>query len=154
MVSSIVRQFLHSSLANCLYPGGIVHVRALGQSIIVLNDVQHAVNMLDKRSSIYSDRPTLTMAGTLVGWDNSNVLLPFGDTWKEHRRLFAQFLGTRSKVDAFVDVIQGELHSFLHCILVDPTEWSQHTRGCVLSLKILSNFEFIVCVPDMPETLR
>lgn len=115
-----------------------MHVRALGQSIIILNDVQHAVNMLEKKGSLYSDRPTLTMAGTLVGWDNNAVLLPFGNTWKEHRRLFAQFLGTRSKVDAFTDVVQGEVNSFLHRIQVDPAEWPQHTRKCVLLFKILN----------------
>jgi hypothetical protein len=129
--------FLHSPLANCFCIGSIVHVSALGQSIIILNDVQQAFNMLDKRSSLYSDRPTLTMAGRLVGWDNSTVLLPFGDTWKEHRRMFAQFMGTPSKVDAFADVLQGEAHSYLHRILTDPAEWVVHGRRCVFCPQFL-----------------
>ena len=122
-----------------MYVGGIVHFRVFGQSIIVLNDAQHAINLLDKKNNLYSDRPTLMMAGKLVGWDNVNILLPFGDTWKEHRRLFAQFMGTRSKIDAFSDVIQGEMHDLLHRLLMDPAEWFQHTRRCVISLDIPSN---------------
>ena len=41
--------------------GDVIYFRALGRSIVVLNSVQAAVDLLDKRSSIYSDRPAFTM---------------------------------------------------------------------------------------------
>jgi hypothetical protein len=34
----------------------IIHVDALGTSIVILNSYEVAVNLLDKRSSIYSSR--------------------------------------------------------------------------------------------------
>jgi hypothetical protein len=34
----------------------IIHVNALGTSIVILNSYEAAVNLLDKRSSIYSSR--------------------------------------------------------------------------------------------------
>jgi len=34
----------------------IIHVNALGRSIVILNSYEVAVNLLDKRSSIYSSR--------------------------------------------------------------------------------------------------
>jgi len=98
----------------------------------------NAIDLLDKTNNLYSDRPTLMMAGKLVGWDNVNILLPFGDTWKEHRRLFAQFMGTRSKIDAFLGRDSGEMRGLLHRLLMDPAEWYQHTRRCVI-LTFLSN---------------
>lgn len=38
-----------------------MHAEVLGQHIVVLNSVESTVDLLDKRSSNYSDRPDLTM---------------------------------------------------------------------------------------------
>lgn len=108
--------------------GGIVHVSALGQSIIVLNDAQYALDMLDKKGRLYSDRPTLMMAGRLVGWDEGPALIQVSNTWSEYRRLFAQFMGTRAKIDAFKDVLHEETHGFMKRVLVDPEAWLRHSR--------------------------
>jgi hypothetical protein len=105
--------------------------------------------MLDKRSNIYSDRPIVTMAGRLVGWDDSTVLLPFGDAWKETRRTFAQFMGTRSKVDAFSDVLQGETHSYLRRILADPGAFVGHGRECVFSVQLAGIYRTHSCASDL-----
>ncbi|KAG1840821.1 cytochrome P450 [Suillus subalutaceus] len=48
--------------------GDISHVNVLGQHIFVLNSVKTAVEMLDKKSSIYSDRPVVPMSGELMGY--------------------------------------------------------------------------------------
>jgi len=41
---------------SCLADSDIIHVNALGTSIVILNSYEVAVNILDKRSSIYSSR--------------------------------------------------------------------------------------------------
>ena len=38
----------------------MLHLNILGQSIVILNSVKAAVNLLDKRGTIYSDRPHFT----------------------------------------------------------------------------------------------
>lgn len=114
------------------HAGGIVRVSALGNSIIVLNRAQDALNMLDKKSRLYSDRPTLMMAGRLVGWDAGPALIPMCDTWSEFRRLFAQFMGSRAKVEAFHDVLQSETDLLLRRVLAAPDAWTQHSRRFVI----------------------
>lgn len=42
-----------------------MHLSALGTSIIVLSSPRAVADLLDKKSSIYSDRPRLPMAGEL-----------------------------------------------------------------------------------------
>ncbi|KAJ7708760.1 hypothetical protein B0H17DRAFT_364537 [Mycena rosella] len=69
--------------------GPIVHRRILGRSIIILNDVNYAIDMLDRKSRIYSNRPDFVMGGELVGWDEGPTLIQFGKKWSEHRRLMA-----------------------------------------------------------------
>jgi hypothetical protein len=41
--------------------GDVIYFNALGRSIIVLNSAEAAIDLLEKRSSIYSDRPPFVM---------------------------------------------------------------------------------------------
>ncbi|KIK55877.1 hypothetical protein GYMLUDRAFT_174981 [Collybiopsis luxurians FD-317 M1] len=107
--------------------GGIVHVNAIGQHMIILNDPQLAIDILDKKSRIYSDRPKLTMA-SLVGWDKGPALIPPGSRWSEYRRLFVQYLGTRSRVAEFHNILQEGVEEFLNQMFKEPEQWVAHTR--------------------------
>ena len=46
--------------------GKIISLRAMGQCLVVIDDVETAVNLLDKRSAIYSSRPQLAMVELCV----------------------------------------------------------------------------------------
>jgi hypothetical protein len=35
----------------------VLHVNFIGQHVVILNSAQAAIDLLDKRSNIYSDRP-------------------------------------------------------------------------------------------------
>lgn len=50
--------------------GPVTFVNIVGKPIIVLNNHEAAVELLDKRASIYSDRPRFVMAGELCGAAN------------------------------------------------------------------------------------
>ena len=41
--------------------GGIIHLEALGKHIIVLNTVEDADELLEKRTNNYSNRPVMPM---------------------------------------------------------------------------------------------
>jgi hypothetical protein len=85
--------------------------------------------MLDKKGRQYSNRPTLVMGGELVGWDQGPALIQFGKTWSDYRRLMAQFLGTRSRVDtSYGEILRGATREFLRDIKENPEEWREHGR--------------------------
>ena len=46
--------------ANVLTIGKLVHMRVMGRSILLVDDLQVAVDLLEKRSTIYSSRPAST----------------------------------------------------------------------------------------------
>ncbi|KAJ7496794.1 cytochrome P450 [Mycena latifolia] len=107
--------------------GPIVHLRVLGKSIIILNDVNAAIQMLDKKSRVYSNRPNLVMCGELVGWDEGPALIQFGKRWSDYRRLMAQFLGTRSRVEtAYNHIFEQATHAYLRNLLQSPSLWKEH----------------------------
>jgi hypothetical protein len=45
--------------------GDVVYLHVLGQGLVFLNSPEAAFDLLDKRGSIYSDKPSLVMAGEL-----------------------------------------------------------------------------------------
>lgn len=60
-----------TSLSEFLLPwsleSDIIHLSALGNSIIVLNSAGAVNDLLEKRSVIYSSRPESVMLGELMG---------------------------------------------------------------------------------------
>ncbi|KAG1874761.1 cytochrome P450 [Suillus subalutaceus] len=123
--------------------GDISHVEVLGQHIMVLNSVKTAVEMLDKKSSVYSDRPVLPMGGELVGWKNTLVLLPYGDRLREYRKNFHRVIGSRASMDIYQPIEEIETHRFLKRVLAKPDQLQSHVRhtaGAII-LRISHGYE-------------
>ncbi|KIJ57026.1 hypothetical protein M422DRAFT_238606 [Sphaerobolus stellatus SS14] len=84
--------------------GHVTHVAALGKHIIALNSVKACNELLDQRSAIYSDRPSLPMIeepGLMdAGWVFSAIR--YSKRWKLHRRLFTQHLNQPNGNDALL----------------------------------------------------
>ncbi|THH14868.1 hypothetical protein EW146_g5522 [Bondarzewia mesenterica] len=54
--------------------GGIIHISAFGQRIMIVNNGRVAYEMLVKKSSIYSGRSVQEMAGRLIGWAVNDIV--------------------------------------------------------------------------------
>jgi hypothetical protein len=84
--------------------------------------------MLDKKSSIYSDRPVLQMSGELVGWKNTLVLLPYGDRLRSYRKMLHRLIGSRSAMKQFHPIEVVETQRFLRRVLAKPDDLPVHIR--------------------------
>ncbi|KAJ3832187.1 cytochrome P450 [Lentinula raphanica] len=69
------------------YDSDIVHVNIAGTSYIILNSLEAATELLERRSGIYSSRPKFRMLNDVIGWKWSFVFMPYGPEWKAHRKL-------------------------------------------------------------------
>ncbi|KZT30011.1 cytochrome P450 [Neolentinus lepideus HHB14362 ss-1] len=65
--------------------GDVMHLSALGRHLIILNSLDAARDLLEKRSSIYSDRPKFTMISDLMGWDWAIQFMSYGPRFKLYR---------------------------------------------------------------------
>ncbi|KAG7451628.1 cytochrome P450 [Guyanagaster necrorhizus] len=108
--------------------GDLVSVAFFGQRLIILNSAKTAVDLLDKKSSIHSDRPSIPMGGELVGWKNTLVLIPYGKRFRSYRRLAHQLFGNKATMEQFLPVEERETHRFLKRVLAQPENLSQHIR--------------------------
>ncbi|KAF9528289.1 cytochrome P450 [Crepidotus variabilis] len=68
--------------------GDLVHLDALGQHIFIANSEKVANDLLEKKSSISSDRPIVQMHH-LSGFDKALPLRSYGDSFKKQRRFLA-----------------------------------------------------------------
>jgi hypothetical protein len=53
--------------------GDLVYLNICGQSIVVLNTMTAVKDLLESQSDIYSDRPSFTFLGELMGLDKVSV---------------------------------------------------------------------------------
>jgi cytochrome P450 len=123
--------------------GAISHVEILGQHIIVLNSVKSAVDMLDKKGTVYSDRPILPMGSELVGWKNALGLLPYGDHFRQYRKNISQIMGNRAALDVYHPIEEIETRRFLKRVFSNPDQLQahvRHTAGAVI-LRISHGYE-------------
>ncbi|KAG1855191.1 cytochrome P450 [Suillus subalutaceus] len=123
--------------------GDITHIEVLGRHIVVLNSVKTAMEMMDSKSTLYSDRPVLPMAGELVGWKDSLPFLPYGDRFRRYRRNFHRVIGSRAAVDVYNEIEEVETHRFLKRVLAKPDQLQEHVRhtaGAVI-LRITYGYE-------------
>ncbi|KAF7799349.1 hypothetical protein EIP86_010581 [Pleurotus ostreatoroseus] len=67
--------------------GELVFFHGLGNYVLVLNSMRVIADLLEKRATVYSDRPTFTVVGELMGLGQSMPLLPYGDEWRAQRKL-------------------------------------------------------------------
>lgn len=108
--------------------GDIVHLNLLGQPLIILGSFKTATEILDKKSSIYSDRPVLMMGGEIVGWKYTLALAPYGERVREFRRFIHRFIGGKQQVQRFLSLEELETHRFLKRVLGNPDGVASHIR--------------------------
>ncbi|KAF9036068.1 cytochrome P450 [Hymenopellis radicata] len=102
--------------------GDISSVTVLGQTIVILNSAQAAVDMLDKKSSIYSDRPVLQMGGELIGWKKHPRPIAL---W---RPIFHSLIGSPATMKQYQPAEELETRRFLRRVLAKPEALATHVR--------------------------
>ncbi|KAF7346415.1 putative cytochrome P450 [Mycena sanguinolenta] len=106
--------------------GDLIHVKSLGQHIVIVNSVKSAVELFEKRSHIHSDRPVITMV-ELLGWDFNVALMPLGDRWREHRRMFQEHF-RRDRVRNYHPIQMKKVHQLLRGLLSSPQDFGEHLK--------------------------
>ncbi|KAF8077572.1 cytochrome P450 [Lyophyllum atratum] len=107
-------------------PGDVMYLHVLGRPIIVLNSVEAAVDLLDKRSANYSDRPRFILF-ELMGWVRSLTFTGYGKIFQKHRRMLHHYLNV-NKCITYQPIQTREAHVFLQNLLSDETNRNNFIR--------------------------
>ncbi|KAG8691423.1 hypothetical protein FRC11_004057, partial [Ceratobasidium sp. 423] len=116
----------------------IISLTAVGQTIIILNSVEVATELMDQRSRIYSDRPQLRVMSDpdLLDWGNNTGSSPYGPRWKKQRRITHEVLKPSTHAHNFA-LFEKETYAMLKRLVADPDNFRNEFRRTV-SGEILS----------------
>jgi cytochrome P450 len=108
--------------------GHITSLNVLGKQYILLSTIQATDDILEKKSTISSDRPHFTMGGDLVGWGSFTALQQYGERLRQHRKFFHRQIGSRNSLATFYPVEEEETKRFLCNVLNEPDDLIAHIR--------------------------
>ncbi|PPQ90225.1 LOW QUALITY PROTEIN: hypothetical protein CVT25_012934 [Psilocybe cyanescens] len=120
------------------YNSPILHAEALGNHVLILNNREDAIALLEQHAKLYSDRPQMPIF-ELMGWEFNVELLPYGDEWRQHRRVCQQHFNpqTARKYEALqMDKVRG----FLQALIETPEQFDAHNK--VLSISLTMNMMY------------
>ncbi|KAG2138517.1 cytochrome P450, partial [Suillus clintonianus] len=123
--------------------GDITHINILGQHIFVLNSVKTTVEILDRKSSLYSDRPFVPMSGELMGYGQTLAYLRYGERFRLFRKNCHRVFGSRAAVVVYYPIEEIETHRLLKRVLAKPDQLQahlRHTAGAII-LRICYGYE-------------
>ncbi|CDO77629.1 hypothetical protein BN946_scf184946.g22 [Trametes cinnabarina] len=128
----------------CLKYGDLVYLNVVGQPMVILGTHEAAIDLLEKRSSIYSDRSESTMV-VLTGWEWVMTTLNYGPWWRRHRRAFHQSF-TPSALAPYSPMQELEAHRLAYRVLQDPEHFLRHVRRMFASSIV--RFTYGVEIPE------
>ncbi|TEB29714.1 O-methylsterigmatocystin oxidoreductase [Coprinellus micaceus] len=108
------------------YDSDLIYVEAMGQPVLVLNTLQAATDLMERRSPNYSDRllpPALTMLKPGLGLTG----MTYGPLWKANRRAFHQYYN-KNVVQKYQPIIEHQTMAFLRRLNAKPKEFMEVTK--------------------------
>ncbi|KAL6309263.1 cytochrome P450 [Sparassis latifolia] len=105
--------------------GDIFHLRILGRNIVILNSLQVATDLMDKRGAKYSDRPPGIMF-QLMGWNANVAFMEYGSRWKKHRKIFRTYFNEKECLTYRMQQTRAA-HVLLKDLLLLPHDFAAST---------------------------
>jgi hypothetical protein len=108
--------------------GPISSITVLGQTFVVLNDADIALELLRDRAVVHSGRPIMIYGGEMIGWKNLLALLQPNELFKVYRKNMAKVASSAATLSVFDRVQEEEAVHFLANLLESPDDLFAHIR--------------------------
>ena len=100
--------------------GPISSLRVLGQTIVIINDARVAFDLLEKRSTKYSNRPSQVMSEDLVAGRDVMGSLQYNSKLRAYRKGLHSVIGSKGALSVFHDTMKMEARRFCFDTLEAP----------------------------------
>ncbi|KAF8657599.1 hypothetical protein AX16_002180 [Volvariella volvacea WC 439] len=107
--------------------GDVIYLSLLGKPMLIIDSFPTAIDLLEKRGSIYSDRPFLQMI-ELVGLSRGMAIQPYNDRLKAYRRFFAKAMGNTTALRKYNQIEEEEGQRFARKLLSEPESFMTHAE--------------------------
>ncbi|KAJ9144244.1 Cytochrome p450 2c31 [Pleurostoma richardsiae] len=130
------------------YKSDVLYFETFGTKWVVLNSLQAAVDLLDKRGSNYSDRPRFILFEEM-GWAPTLTWLRWGPQMQRHRKVL-QPAFSKSQIRQYQDNQRRQALIFLNSVLDDPENWNSAVRRFAVAIVLNISFGIDVDGPNSP----
>ncbi|KAI0002537.1 cytochrome P450 [Russula compacta] len=96
--------------------GDVVYLHLFGQGLVFLNSPVAIMELLERRSAIYSDRAPLVMVTELCGAGHMVAFTRYGEEFRRQRRLMARGLA-QSRIPQYHPLITASMRPLLRSLL-------------------------------------
>ncbi|KAF7975968.1 hypothetical protein HWV62_8106 [Athelia sp. TMB] len=127
------------------YKSDVIHLNILGTHIVILNSLEAVMDLMKKRSAIYSARPEIPMV-QLMGMSWSLGLMPTNAEWRTQRRHFKQVFDAGAIQD-YLPSVTHAVHDLLERFRNTPEHWNKHLHH-MIGATILDIAYGIEALPD------
>jgi len=117
--------------------------------MLILNSLEAAQDLLDKRSAIYSDRPNFVLLNDLMGWQNASTHVRYGPRFRKHRRFIQQTFNSQA-VASLRPVQEREICYLIQNLIDKPERISQHLQRFAAAMIIKVTYGTDVTSNDDP----
>ncbi|KDQ58239.1 hypothetical protein JAAARDRAFT_261088 [Jaapia argillacea MUCL 33604] len=128
--------------------GEIISYESFGTRIVVLNSARVAIDLLEKRGAIYSNRDQNNMRKEVAGgkWTLFSQM-NYTDEFRQHRKIVnSAFNPTASR--AYYSCQEKEAHALLPRLLNDPVNYRKHMRRATGSIILTVTYGHEVTTDD------
>jgi cytochrome P450 len=130
------------------YNTDILHFSVLGRSIVVLNSIEAARDLLDKRGANYADRPRFVLF-EVMGWGITLTFLRWSPRFKLHRKMLQQSF-TQTACKAYRPVQLEEARRAARAIMDEPQNWEVLLRQFSTAVVLRIGFGIKIQEKDDP----
>ncbi|KIM42017.1 hypothetical protein M413DRAFT_410611 [Hebeloma cylindrosporum] len=117
------------------YHSDILYANYFGNHVLVLNSLEDAEELLERRSSIYSDRPDLPVLN-MVGMDGNLAFMRLGHEWRIQRRICQQHFRLDAMAAQHHPVHIRKVHFLLKQLLETPEKFDHHAAMLSISIPL------------------
>ncbi|KAH7906623.1 cytochrome P450, partial [Hygrophoropsis aurantiaca] len=128
--------------------GDIFYYRIFSQEVVVINSEEIAKDLLERRSSNYSDRPFFPVR-IPFGWANHFGWMPYGSEWRLARRFFLQSFHAEAAL-SFRPMQLRKTHTLLQNLLATPESYFDHLAIFAGSIIMAANYDYDMKSTDDP----
>ncbi|KAJ3568659.1 hypothetical protein NP233_g5569 [Leucocoprinus birnbaumii] len=124
-----------------VYQSKILGLTLPGKRMVILNSAEDAIELLEKRAGIYSDRTRIPLI-ELVGWTFDTGLMRNNERWRSERKIFHQTF-KRESVELFLPIQTAKVHAMLRQLLSNPECFADHYKmlSAAVILEIVFGYE-------------
>ncbi|KAH8997633.1 cytochrome P450 [Lactarius deliciosus] len=119
--------------------GEMMYISALGKGMLIINSQRVAVDLLEKRSTIYSDRPHYISMGDYLTKNLTFTLTPYGDLLRRFRRVAVEGF-SKPAAQHFHPIQNREAIMLALALMKSPPNLEKHLHRHTSSIMLSVNY--------------